>query len=754
MHILVKSLVLAVALGLHIFPAFVAADTTVIPSNSFSSVSTFESFWNYLYPWGSDHNGSARMRGSSTDHSHINVASNTLSLIATPTFNASPPTSSADPHPAIHYASGAIHAKSQITVTTTAGWPPEADIGEWKGTNDNWFNTFNTSSVVRSDLVAWPADLSFHSLKAVLKPESNGADVRIDFFMDNTLRATQFGKGFIGKALWLPLPTNSSNRAPAAHPPIQAFNHSDDDPLRQDRQRSRERSLAENLLTSPRRRRTRHSDENTPPSPAHAHAAVGRPRAAGPSTPLRPIQNTTRPDFDLATPSATPNPRYTGAAIPFHSPSGSSSAPGTRSNEPSADCPSRRALAQRERRARERAQREALAANENMRPLMFAFATPAPSQETRTLDSGTPSEDRRSRAQRERRARERAQREARETNLENELDDNQLRVRVNAREASMTPGRRPSSSVHSAMNGILTPPPTQTRPRSQQVGGGSTLGRGITAAVAGLFMAARRPYREPESRHDLGRMNVPCPHCGALHWADERVNRSRRTAAPEFGMCCDHGKVCLAALPPPPPILQGLLEANDAQAQEFRHNIRAYNMALAFTSLGVREDDSINHRANRYMGGSTWVFRIQGQLYHRSGALEAGEGRAPSYSQLYVYDPQAALQQRMLRNNTLRRDTMEGLQNMLSLTHRYAAVFKHAFEIIREHEQNGTAVSDVEVRLRAQNPPPGDHPRRYNLPTVDEVAMVLPGDGSEADPRDIILRRRLPQVYGSKLNIL
>ncbi|KAJ3567840.1 hypothetical protein NP233_g6097 [Leucocoprinus birnbaumii] len=91
---------------------------TVIPSNSFSSVSTFETYWNYLYPWGSDHNGSARMKGSSSDHSHINPASGTLSLIATPTSNPSPPTSSADPHPAIHYASGAIHAKSQITVTS------------------------------------------------------------------------------------------------------------------------------------------------------------------------------------------------------------------------------------------------------------------------------------------------------------------------------------------------------------------------------------------------------------------------------------------------------------------------------------------------------------------------------------------------------------------------------------------------------------------------------------------------------------
>ncbi|KAL0576076.1 Galactan endo-beta-1,3-galactanase [Marasmius crinis-equi] len=219
----------AVLLALSGGPQLVGAATTVIPSDSFSSISRFESFWNYLYPWGSDHNGSGRMFGSSSDHSHISVSGNVLSLIATPLSNPNPPTSSSDPHPAIHYASGAVHAKSQITVTqqnsytiqgefsaptakgtwpafwltAVSGWPPEADIGEWKGTNQNWFNTFNTSSVVRSDLVSWPSDLSFHSLKAVLTAESNNADVRIDFYMDNTLRATQFGKGFVGKALWL-----------------------------------------------------------------------------------------------------------------------------------------------------------------------------------------------------------------------------------------------------------------------------------------------------------------------------------------------------------------------------------------------------------------------------------------------------------------------------------------------------------------------------------------------------------------------
>lgn len=83
------------------------------------------------------------------------------------------------------------------------GWPPETDIGEWKGTNNNWYNTFNTSSIVRSNLVAWPGDLSFHSLKAVLTAEPDGTDVKIDFYMDNVFKATQYGQGFVGKALWL-----------------------------------------------------------------------------------------------------------------------------------------------------------------------------------------------------------------------------------------------------------------------------------------------------------------------------------------------------------------------------------------------------------------------------------------------------------------------------------------------------------------------------------------------------------------------
>lgn len=43
----------------------------------------------------------------------------------------------------------------------------------------------------------------------------------------------------------------------------------------------------------------------------------------------------------------------------------------------------------------------------------------------------------------------------------------------------------------------------------------------------------------------------------------------------------------------------------------------------------------------------------------------------------------------------------------------------------------------MSIRLRIM---PGQDQRRYNLPTSDEVAAILPGDGTAPERRDIILR--------------
>jgi galactan endo-beta-1,3-galactanase len=144
------------------------SSATLIPNTCFNSYSSFEQYFGYLYPWGSDHNGSARMLGNSSFHEYISVDSGTLTLMAQPAPSGQPP-STANPYPAIHYFSGTVHGIQQFTVnrgqkltftsdiqatttkgtwpafwlTAVVGWPPEIDMAEWKGSGKVSFNAFN-----------------------------------------------------------------------------------------------------------------------------------------------------------------------------------------------------------------------------------------------------------------------------------------------------------------------------------------------------------------------------------------------------------------------------------------------------------------------------------------------------------------------------------------------------------------------------------------------------------------------------------
>jgi hypothetical protein len=225
-------------------------------------------------------------------------------------------------------------------------------------------------------------------------------------------------------------------------------------------------------------------------------------------------------------------------------------------------------------------------------------------------------------------------------------------------------------------------------------------------------------------------MTVICPFCHAYRWLREKVSNSP-ASRPEFTSCCQRGHVKLPFLSPPPPFLKHLFESRDRNAKEFRNNIRQYNMSLAFTSLGVAEDRTVNRR-----GG--WVFRISGELCHLIGPLLPQQDVAPSFAQLYIYDPHDALNHRMTRNDNLQRLTMARLQHMLFITHRYAHDYRQAYEILRDYPDT----PDTAVTLRVL---PGQSSKVYTRPTSDEVAVILPGDGTAPDRRDIVLRLRSPQ---------
>ncbi|CAI5722376.1 unnamed protein product [Peronospora effusa] len=235
----------------------------------------------------------------------------------------------------------------------------------------------------------------------------------------------------------------------------------------------------------------------------------------------------------------------------------------------------------------------------------------------------------------------------------------------------------------------------------------------------------------PTLRHVLQRMNVRCQSCQALHWIEERIKVAGSTLGnPTFTMCCERGKVFnIPPLVPPPEPLNTLLHEQTPLARAFRSNIRGYNNALSFTSLGAKLDD-------RFVQGGVYTFRLQGALYHRMGALLPDGSRDKKYAQLYIADSNAALNRRMTIFPSLDRRVMGELQAMLEEVNPYVQLYEQARQ--RMHH-DGTL--NLELRLLCLK---SNDRRRYNTPTADEIGAIMVGDGHDGSisDRDIIIKRR------------
>ena len=198
------------------------------------------------------------------------------------------------------------------------------------------------------------------------------------------------------------------------------------------------------------------------------------------------------------------------------------------------------------------------------------------------------------------------------------------------------------------------------------------------AECSPLFCIAQQPVLDSLSANHLGIINVLCLFCHAFCWFDECVS-SLRAHNPEFVSCCAHGKVWLTPLCVPPADLNNLFTANTLQAKEFRVNIVQYNAAMAFTSLGVKVNESV------LLHGPP-IFRIHGELHHLSGSLLPKETVAPCYSQLYIYDPHAAYQYCISQNKNLSLNTMQVLQYVMSNYNAYAPIYQHAYEVLQRYD--------------------------------------------------------------------
>ncbi|XP_072074046.1 uncharacterized protein [Arachis hypogaea] len=202
-----------------------------------------------------------------------------------------------------------------------------------------------------------------------------------------------------------------------------------------------------------------------------------------------------------------------------------------------------------------------------------------------------------------------------------------------------------------------------------------------------------------------------CEHCNALYWYAERSNKSYNTTEPKFTLCCKGGKIQLPQLQQAPRVLYDLLYNNTPKSKHFRDNIRAYNSMFQFTSIGAKIDRGISQAR----GPPTFI--LCGENYHLMGSLIPPEKNIAKFSQLYVFDTQNEIENRMAairgeHHKEIHEDIVRELKQMLDDNN----VLVKAFRMVR------------------------DSLARYNLPNTDEVAALIVG-GFDIDKtdRDIVV---------------
>ncbi|XP_022826359.1 uncharacterized protein LOC111356290 [Spodoptera litura] len=194
------------------------------------------------------------------------------------------------------------------------------------------------------------------------------------------------------------------------------------------------------------------------------------------------------------------------------------------------------------------------------------------------------------------------------------------------------------------------------------------------------------------------------------------------------GMCCANGKVRLPALETPPEPLYSFIFGTSQASKHFLSHIQQYNSAFQMTSFGATKIIRDNFMP---------TFKIQGQIYHQAGSLLPYPDADHQFLQIYfIGDENRELDQRCAIVSNTRREIIRELQRFFHQHNALVQLFKIALDRM--------PTDNHKIVIRADRTPFGEHARRFNAPTIDEVAIVILGDQFQS--RDIVLHRRNEQL--------
>ncbi|KAK7391490.1 hypothetical protein VNO78_19906 [Psophocarpus tetragonolobus] len=171
--------------------------------------------------------------------------------------------------------------------------------------------------------------------------------------------------------------------------------------------------------------------------------------------------------------------------------------------------------------------------------------------------------------------------------------------------------------------------------------------------------------------------------------------------------CCSSGKVSFSNVSAPIKLLKIFSNAS-SEGRHFRQHIRSYNHVLSFTSLGVHIDENMIAT-----GRGIYSFLAQGAIYHNIRGFYPNDSCRPCFLQLYIYDIEHELQNRMLENPQLHQTLVYKLQQIF---HRYNP-FVHVFRQLALRKD----VDECSLLIKER---PANQPQ-YNLPTDPQVAAII-----------------------------
>lgn len=131
-----------------------------------------------------------------------------------------------------------------------------------------------------------------------------------------------------------------------------------------------------------------------------------------------------------------------------------------------------------------------------------------------------------------------------------------------------------------------------------------------------------------------------CAACGSNNWELEKQNEEKNNLI--FSICCNRGQTVIPDLPPPPNEICELLQGETSQSKYFLKNIRAFNCALAMSSIG----GDITHLVR----GGQPVFQVHGIISHCIGHLLPLDAGKPKFASIWIHDTDEQLEYRSQLN--------------------------------------------------------------------------------------------------------